>query len=615
MNLNSTYISRIFVDGIRCFKDFEVDLTSNLNIFVGPNAVGKSTLLQIMAYFLDGNFLGNKNFFSVTNLFSSYYSEDHSKVPYIVFETSEVELNSSFLKDVWSDTMVCALTKNNENCMVDIKKILVDDTRDKPIVREGLLKLHDMKNSKVKFLLVLIGSGSSHNERVLVRVDNDIYYVYQSRDLDARKILQKLRIKSLAYNYADFKSILFKTLENKKAMSRHFNKVVEDSTTIINNLSKSDDYRYVYDGNPEMSRMILDGKGKDIQKASSGEQQLNNLNVFFETIEEVGPSIVIIDEPELHLNYSQLPFVISKIKKLSHRGVQVLIATHSTFFIRWTKVDCIKLLKTSDTFTRHVKLQNKRLLQKYLTFPEIFFCRKIIAVESTTDKIFFERTLGVLSKHLNKMSLDQRNIEIVAGYGKAYMHSLYDLSKDLGTDYFFVVDLDFFLQETDFDFFGKEFVRSVNTLKRKMVRLDDKESGIRTFSLNSEVKTTFFKLVNKIFNQGTLTEDDKKLYQMRYKKLIEKYVYERKSGLLKVIKDFQIGKIRTIFRKQNVWLLGIGSIDDYINSSLKEGEKLSIDKLQLNYYPSSISELNAFMSRNAISEFKRLAEEIARWDI
>lgn len=611
--VSSSNIQKIFIDGIRCFKNFEIDLTADLNVLVGPNAVGKSTLLQILAYFLNGSYRGDK-YLSLPNLFGLYHTENGNNVPYVAVETSEVDIDSRFLKDVWPSTMVCSLTESSTSYMENTKKLLIEDMKGKSIQRAGLLNLNDLKGKKASFIFALIGSGSSYNERVLVNTNNKIYYIYQSNNLGAQKILEKLKILSLSYNHSDYKNILFETLEGKREMKDHFNKVIEDSTILINKLSKSSNYRYIYKDKPILPHSILNEFGKNIENVSSGEQQLNSLDVFFNTVYEVNPSVVIIDEPELHLNYSQLPFVTSKIRALSNQGIQVLIATHSTFFIRWAKIDKVKLLKTVNNSTKLIKLQDTKLLRKYLPYPEVFFCRKIIAVESIADKIFFERTLGVLSKYLDNKSLDQRNIEIIAGYGKAYMRNIFELSKNLETGCFFIVDKDFFLQEVDFSFLGKDLVKSINILRNKLVKLDYDESSKRTFGLNKEIKLDFFKLIYKIFSQGDVTKKDILAYNNRFKNLVEKYSYEDSVGLLKFVKGLQLNKIRNVFRKQNIWLLQKGTIDIYVKSLLKIDGKLSVDKLQLNYYPSKFSELRDYIDSKVIDEFKKLAEEITRWD-
>lgn len=70
--------------------------------------------------------------------------------------------------------------------------------------------------------------------------------------------------------------------------------------------------------------------------------------------------------------------------------------------------------------------------------------------------------------------------------------------------------------------------------------------------------------------------------------------------------------IRKLFLQNNIWLLSKGTIDDYIVTSLKKDEKLSIDKLNEIFYPGSIKELKSFLINNKINEFEKIAEEILK---
>ena len=58
------YIKKVKIQNFKCFKNFELDLNKNINIIVGNNESGKSTLLEAihlaLTGVLDGKYLKNE---------------------------------------------------------------------------------------------------------------------------------------------------------------------------------------------------------------------------------------------------------------------------------------------------------------------------------------------------------------------------------------------------------------------------------------------------------------------------------------------------------------------------------------------------------------------------
>lgn len=611
----SISLVKIYVDEIRCFKDYEMDFNSGLNTLVGPNAIGKSTLLQLIAYSLHSSYEGDK-YLSLFDLIKSYLIDDQKLKPYFSFEFSDTVIDSKFLRKLSGENMLCTLPVKGKKYMKKIRVLLQKDIFNKTgIVRKGIKNISDFKGKNVRVIVCIIADGKSYNERIILKVGNSFYYVYSSQNFNFEFLKGEFSLSSLSFNESNYRKIIISALQAKREMKRHFRKVVKDSSTIINKISKSDEHVYEYTGEPRMSFKIFDRRGRDIDKVSAGEEQLNNLITFFDAVNELRPRIVLIDEPDLHLNYSQLPFVTKRIENLVKRGIQVIIATHSPFFIRASHINNIRLLKEINGTSRYISLEGKeKLIKKYISYPETFFCRKLIAVESLADKIFYERTFGVLNKYMDNLSLDQRNIEIVSGGGKTYMKKIYKLAEALHTECMFITDLDLFLQESDFNFLGSKFVNSVNILRKKVVKLSSVKSAKSMFSMNRKGKKDLFTLIDKVFTSGTVSKKDIDTYNKRFSSLIKKYVYKKEIKLTNLINLIRIKKIRKIFRKQNVWLLESGNIDDYVHKRLKASGKLSIDKLQMIYYPESEKDLEAYIKKNRLKEFKDISQHIAEWD-
>ena len=47
-------IKKLILKNFRAYQDISIDLDSNLNVIIGKNDVGKSTILEAMDIFLEG---------------------------------------------------------------------------------------------------------------------------------------------------------------------------------------------------------------------------------------------------------------------------------------------------------------------------------------------------------------------------------------------------------------------------------------------------------------------------------------------------------------------------------------------------------------------------------
>jgi len=94
--MNSIMIERIIVQGYRCFEDLDVSPNPGLNIIVGDNESGKSTLLEALALTLTGKVNGrwareelNPFWFNrriVTDFFARYGTSNQAALPEILIE-------------------------------------------------------------------------------------------------------------------------------------------------------------------------------------------------------------------------------------------------------------------------------------------------------------------------------------------------------------------------------------------------------------------------------------------------------------------------------------------------------------------------------------------------
>ncbi|MGL5089217.1 MAG: ATP-dependent nuclease [Cetobacterium sp.] len=155
---------------------------------------------------------------------------------------------------------------------------------------------------------------------------------------------------------------------------------------------------------------------------------------------------LIFEEPELHLNPQASREMYSLLVKLSKTGMQIVLETHSSYFIGLKQYKSICLIrrveKKIQIFQYIGELMNgdeiKNFNMNYWINPdrgEMFFAKKVILVEGQTDKI----ALSYLSK---KLGIHDYNYSIVECGSKSIIPQFIKILNGYKISYVAVFDKD-----------------------------------------------------------------------------------------------------------------------------------------------------------------------------
>lgn len=144
----------------------------------------------------------------------------------------------------------------------------------------------------------------------------------------------------------------------------------------------------------------------------------NNLNGRLENL------FLIFEEPELHLSPQRSREMYSLLIKLSEIGVQIVMETHSSYFVglkQYKSICLIKKIKNDIKVYQYTgKLLNgdeiKNFNMNYWINPdrgEMFFAKKVILVEGQTDKIalsYLAKKLGIYNYNYSIVECGSKSI-------------------------------------------------------------------------------------------------------------------------------------------------------------------------------------------------------------
>ena len=199
--------------------------------------------------------------------------------------------------------------------------------------------------------------------------------------------------------------------------------------------------------NTYIIQLRKDGKAFLLNQASSGEVELINFILGLITMNLYG-SIVIVDEPELHLHPKWINVLRGFFMEYSFsRKNQMMVVTHSGTFINSRTYPFITRVYKDGQGSSKVhqiwpenKPEEKELLH-YINATnneKIFFSDFVIMVEGDTDEIIFKRILETIKRERNFL----QNIEVMQVNGKTNQEKYGKFLNTLQIKSCFIGDLD-----------------------------------------------------------------------------------------------------------------------------------------------------------------------------
>lgn len=283
-------IKSLYIEQYKGFKDFKIELNNKLNVLVGENGTGKTTILEIIYNVLSGNieyFLDDINFKSVT-----VELENNDKIKII---NNEIYINNEKL--------------NLDNEFFTKQKVIYFP-------------------SEVSFKNYEITGPSK-----LETVDKDI-------TLNADKISKELKQFLVNQKYQDLNDIANGSIENANRINKFkkiYNEFLSDKKFVgIDN----DSFEPIFELNDTKTKIT-------IEKLSSGEKQIFYKGGSLIQYGENKEINVLIDEPEISM-YPEWQQKILKFYRNINPNAQFIFATHSPHIVSCCKKEEIRVLEKKE---------------------------------------------------------------------------------------------------------------------------------------------------------------------------------------------------------------------------------------------------------------------------
>lgn len=427
------YLKRMKIAGFKKFENFDIDFNKNVNVIIGDNESGKSTILEAIDLVLSQKYkaydkyiikeLLNNNMVSKFELNPSVDLLPSIKID-LEFEIENIPKNATFFgtthrfeknKLLYGISFKCEISEEY------IPELL-------PIIELGKLPYEYYQMSWNTFQGERYISLRKPLNFLLIdndNIDSNNTFNYYNKALfnSSHENCQQQKIKS------DFRTKineLFSELE-LNTVNEHQKFGVNERKIIFENIIS------VLDDN-----IPLENKGK-------GKENLIKTKIALD--KNVGKmDVVAIEEPENHLSFPNLKIMLEEIS--NHTEKQLIITTHESMivsslnlknaiWIKKNKSESLKELSEEDS-KFFLKMTQNNLLQFILS-------EKVILVEGPTEFLLVPK----IFEKIYKESLEKYGITIIDCSGISYKR-YFDIAKKMNKKVVVITDNDQKLSNIDY---------------------------------------------------------------------------------------------------------------------------------------------------------------------
>ncbi|OUM22686.1 ATP-dependent endonuclease [Pseudomonas putida] len=396
-------ITKIRICGYRIYKDFTLRPNPKLNILVGDNDAGKSTLMEAISLALNGRIHGrglleelNPHWFNADVVGQFLAQRKAGKKP--ALPEILIELYLQDLDDLQSLCGAVNTEVPTNACPGVFLRIFPNE------------EYQDMLDEWLK------------EPSQLLPVE---YYTYEWRSFADKELTKRPRalsvatidsrtVKSAAGVDYHLRQILSDHLETteKASISLDFRKVKADMTTgalapINERLSELDaslqaePMALAMDQTSRTSwESVITPHVDGVPFAMSGQGQQAAIKISLAMKRHsANVKIVMIEEPENHLSHTSLTTLLERIQTLASDDQQLFISTHSTYVLNRLGLDALHLLNRNHaskiTALKPDTVSYFQRLPGYDTL-RLVLAKKVVLVEGPSDEIIFERVFADL---------------------------------------------------------------------------------------------------------------------------------------------------------------------------------------------------------------------------
>ncbi|WP_343619448.1 ATP-dependent nuclease [Acinetobacter proteolyticus] len=510
-------IEKVILENYKSFKQrTEILFNEGLNILVGDNEAGKSTILEAihlcLSGILDGRYLKHDfhqylfNYEIVEEYLHNIKIDKTTPLPELLIEVyfqnnkDLANFEGTFNSDHNSKAQGIRFEIKLDDTYTDLYQDLLDSGEEQTSIPIEYFKIEWQSFARktvisrvIPIKSVLIDSAASK-----LKHGSDIYLSKIIKDG-----LNKLEQVGLSQSYRKLKQRFNEDVNiidlNKKITG--FVPISHKKLSITVDLSSNNSWE---------SQLTTSFNNIPFDQVGKGEQCIVKTNLALAHKKAEESNLILIEEPENHLSHTKLNLLIKQITEKGE-GKQIIITTHSSFVTNKLGLENLILLDNKQTkFFSTLSEETYKYFKKLAGYNtlRLILSKKAVLVEGPSDELVFQK----LYKQKNGALPIEDGIDVISVAGLAFKRFL-DIAKLVKKEVAVITDND-----------GKYEEKIVNKYKEYSGLSHIKISADSRDKLNTlepqfidANKTNLVKLCSIIGYRGTQTFDDIKLYMISAK--------------------------------------------------------------------------------------------------
>lgn len=426
---------KVIIKNFKCFNStFKIDLKKGLNIIVGDNEAGKSTILDAIHLALTGWVNGRH----ISNELSEYLFNREQVKNYLLSLEDQPIAPPNILIEIYFKSDEAASFKGNGNSLNSNEcgfafNIEFDENYKEEY--EHLVQQDDIKSLPIeyyKYYWKSFARDSSITPRslpvksALIDSSNSRYKsgsdIYISRII--RNLLESKEIVDISQAHRKMKDVF----RDEDAI-RAINKKIKESSDISD---KEVELSVELSSRNAWKNTLMTYLDEiPFQHIGKGEQCVIKTKLALSHKKTKEANLILLEEPENHLSHTKLNQLIHDIKEGSE-DKQIIISTHSSFVANKLGLENLLLLhELSITMLSDLKGSTEKFFKKLSGYDtlRLILCEKAILVEGDSDELIVQK--AYLNKHGKLPIQDGIDVISVGTSFKRFLEIAENLQKEV----------------------------------------------------------------------------------------------------------------------------------------------------------------------------------------
>lgn len=458
-------ISKIKIKNFKCFRGiFEIELNRGLNILVGNNETGKSTILEAIHIALTGLY-GGRN---IRNELSQYLFNKEIIDRYI----SSVNSGSAYPPpsiyiEIFFEGSIDPEYEGNENsehlACEGLKFEISFDEKYKDEYN-ALIKSKKMLSLPIEYYEATWTSFA--RQAITIRsipiksamIDSSNYRYQNGSDVYISRIVKDLLSPEEVIAVSQAHRKMKDTFMDDVSIKAINDRIRAESSIVDGKVSLTVDLGTKNAWESSLVTQLNDVPfgyiGKGAQCVMKTELALTHKNTQHS-------QIVLLEEPESHLSFSKLNQLINAIEQ-KYEDKQVIISTHSSFVANKLGLENLLLLN-NQKIVRVTDLTSSEFFKKISGYDtlRLILCKKAILVEGDSDELIVQK--AYMLKNNNRLPIEDQ-IDVIS-VGTSFLRFL-ELATALNKRVVVVTDND-----GDIDALEKKYADYIKDNKKDNIKI------------------------------------------------------------------------------------------------------------------------------------------------